>query len=51
MSSILKGFRLQFFFDENEFFTNKVLTKTYYLSDTFEREDSDDGVEFNRAEG
>ena len=33
------GFKLEFFFAENEFFSNKVLTKTYIMADT-----SDDPV-------
>ena len=28
-----KGFKLEFFFDPNPFFTNSVLTKTYYMID------------------
>ncbi|KAL2906921.1 Nucleosome assembly protein 1 2 [Bienertia sinuspersici] len=28
-----KGFKLEFFFDPNPFFTNPVLTKTYYMID------------------
>ena len=41
------GFRLEFEFDENDYFTDKVLVKTYYLDDT----DSDSSVMFDRAEG
>lgn len=28
-----KGFKLEFFFDPNPYFTNLVLTKTYYMID------------------
>lgn len=28
-----KGFKLEFFFEENPFFKNKVLTKTYHMID------------------
>ena len=39
------GFKLDFTFAENEFFTNKVLTKTYIMADT-----GDDPV-LEKAEG
>jgi len=39
------GFKLEFTFAENEFFTNKVLTKTYMMADT-----SDDPV-LEKADG
>ena len=28
-----KGFKLEFFFDANPFFTNSVLTKVYHMID------------------
>ncbi|KAL2914490.1 histone chaperone [Polyrhizophydium stewartii] len=43
------GFKLTFYFTENEFFTNKTLTKTYFLE---EAEDPSYGdVVFDHAEG
>lgn len=31
-----KGFKLEFEFDENDFFTNKVLTKEYYYGESYD---------------
>ena len=43
------GFKLEFFFDENVYFTNNVLTKVYYLQ---EDEDGDaDDLMYDHAEG
>ncbi|KAH6595187.1 hypothetical protein BASA50_005980 [Batrachochytrium salamandrivorans] len=43
------GFQLSFVFESNEYFSNSVLTKTYYM---LESEDLNDGeVVFDRAEG
>ena len=33
---VLQGFRLAFHFDENDYFTNRVLTKTYHTSHVHE---------------
>ena len=33
MGNASKGFKLEFFFDLNPYFTNSVLTKTYYMVD------------------
>ncbi|KAJ3110800.1 hypothetical protein HDU96_006262 [Phlyctochytrium bullatum] len=43
------GFKLEFFFDDNEYFTNKVLTKTYFLTNSTDSSYGD--IIYERAEG
>ncbi|KAJ3050325.1 hypothetical protein HK097_008707 [Rhizophlyctis rosea] len=43
------GFKLEFFFDNNEYFTDKVLTKTYFLSNSPDAAYGD--VVYDHAEG
>lgn len=45
-----RGFRIHFHFSDNDFFTNKVLTKTYYV-DEDDNMDSYDGTEIQWKEG
>ncbi|KAJ3202577.1 hypothetical protein HDU67_000425, partial [Dinochytrium kinnereticum] len=43
------GFKLDFYFDDNEYFANKVLTKTYYLINSTDGSFGD--IIYDRAEG
>ncbi|KAH7639469.1 nucleosome assembly protein 1-like protein 1-like protein [Dermatophagoides farinae] len=47
------GYRLEFEFSENKYFSNKVLTKEYYFADTFDPEDplNYDSLYVNRCKG
>jgi len=44
------GFKLDFFFSPNDFFSNDILSKTYYLSEPSAESHSDDYM-YDRAEG
>ena len=48
-----QGFRLEFEFEDNDFFTNKVLTKDYYYSDKVDIFEplQHEGLIVNRAAG
>lgn len=47
------SFTLHFFFDPNDYFTNKVLTKTYYMINEIDKDDpfSYDGPDFHKSQG
>ena len=45
------GFKIMFHFAENPFFSDRVLTKTYYTAQPSETDDGDEGDSIQRCEG